>query len=186
MSVFEIKPASLTNGAFAAAWFDDEECLWDVPSLHRAPRLQSDWTAPRLRLHRPEQGATPVLFNPNALAVSQGLRDELARHSELEFLPVHIENNGTFFILHATSTYDLPVGSSASANSVSKNIVDVTSFPSEFDPTAAFFTVKQPPESASGRANGCLRRLFANRLGAQSILAFAHGYLTAKEFPRTR
>ena len=103
MSVFEVQPTSLPNGEFAAAWFDDESALWDDDRLHKARSLIEEWRAPSLRLFRPERGATDVLFNPNALAVSERVREELRRFSEVEFLPIAIEDCGTaFFVVHVT------------------------------------------------------------------------------------
>jgi hypothetical protein len=113
MAVFELRPASKSNGSFAAAWFDDDACLWNDKRLPSPASLASAWHAPSLKLHRPEDGATAILFNPNALAVSAGVRDELLSFPELEFLPVHIECHGVFHILHVTAAVELPTGSKA-------------------------------------------------------------------------
>lgn len=100
MSAYELRQVSQPDGSFAAAWFDDRECLWDDDCLHRSDRLGQAWTPPQLRLHRPERGATPILFNPNAIAVSQEVRDELASFPEIEFLPILIDGHGMFFLFH--------------------------------------------------------------------------------------
>ena len=66
------------DGEFTAAWFDDASATWDDPRLSREGPLAAVWDPPNLRLWRPERGATAVLFNPNALAVSPEVRDRLS------------------------------------------------------------------------------------------------------------
>ena len=74
MPTFELKMRSTAEGGFAAAWFDNESHLWDDDRLSSPDSLMDTWTAPKLKLYRPDRGATSVLFNPNALAISQGLQ----------------------------------------------------------------------------------------------------------------
>lgn len=70
MVIYRIKPASLPNGQFAAAWFDDAAYLWNDERLRKQDRLLEKWEPPNLKLGDPSFTSTPVLFNPNALAVS--------------------------------------------------------------------------------------------------------------------
>lgn len=113
MNVFEIHPTSKADGSFAATWFDDETCLWNDDRLSLTAPIREAWVPPSLKLHRPLKGATAVLFNPNALAVSCALKDALASFVELEFLPVGIEGHGKFHIMRTVATVDLPAGSRA-------------------------------------------------------------------------
>ena len=68
MTCFELVPKSLPDGSFAASWFDDEAFLWDDDRLRKPLPIGDAWIAPSLLLARGE--ATPVLFNPNAIALS--------------------------------------------------------------------------------------------------------------------
>jgi hypothetical protein len=184
MPVFEICPTSLPNGDFAATWFDDENCLWEDPRLFKAISLHIGWNTPALQLHRPNLGATAVLFNPNACAVSQGVKDELARFPELEFLPVRIEHHGTFFVFNVVASCELPAGSKARIpGAPGYNIVDIQAFPASFEPSMAFFRVRQPPDSAAGRAGSCVRSIYANSQGASAIATLVGAYLSAIEIP---
>lgn len=184
MPVFEICPVSLANGDFAAAWFHDERCLWEDPDLFKAVRLSTRWNTPDLQLHRPERGATAVLFNPHAYAVSQGAKDELAQFPELEFLPVQIRDHGTFFVLNVVASCELPAGSGARIpGAPGYNIVDIQTFPASFEPSLAFFRVRQPPDSAAGRAGFCVRSIYTNSKGASAIVALAGSFLSAIEKP---
>jgi hypothetical protein len=184
MPVFQLRPVSLPSGSFAAAWFDDAQCLWDVPDLRRASSLIADWKVPALRLHRPELGATAVLFNPNAFAVSNGVRDELACFPEREFLPIRIEGYGQFFVLHVGASYELPEGSHARTPDPPGNIVNIEAFLVSFEPSLSFFRIRQPAASAAGRAASCVRATYANAKGAQAMSAAAGAYLSATEVPR--
>lgn len=184
MTVFEIKPASKADGSFAAAWFDDDAYLWDDDRLSSAVPLAEAWAAPSLKLHRPKREATAVLFNPKALAVSDAVKDALAPFTELEFLPVRIEGNGDFYIMHVTATVELPAGSKARmAPPPSGNIVQIEGFPRSFEPEYAFFRVLQPVGSAAHRIGATTRTIYASIVGAQAIEAFTGGYLAVSALP---
>ena len=181
MTIFELKPSSLPNGEFAAAWFDDEQRTWDDDRLHKVGALADVWEAPRLKLFRPERGATDVLFNPNALAVSTRVRDELRCFPELEFLPIAIEGSGPFFVLHVTVAVDVSLGFSVRRSPVpSGNVVELFEFPVGYIPPAAFFSVRQPEDSSAGRAGYCLRRIYASEVGARALEAACGTYLIAR------
>jgi hypothetical protein len=182
MSVFRIEPVSTASGDFAAAWFDDEELLWDDARLHRPAPLLTTWTPPTLRLADAARGATHVLFNPDALAVSDRVKTSLGSFPELEFLPVHIDGVGTYYVLHVIAAIEAPAGCSLRrAPPPSGNIVELFGFPSTFEPALAFFSVLQPPDSAAGRTGSCSRDLFANKLGVAAIAATCADYLRATD-----
>lgn len=184
MNVFEVRPASKAGGSFAAAWFDDEAYLWNDDRLSLAAPITGAWLPPSLKLHRPVQGATAVLFNPNALAVSSALKDALASFVELEFLPVCIEGHGTFHIMRTVATIELPAGSKARiAPPPSGNLVQIDAFPSSFESEHAFFRVRHPPGSAAGRAGGVTRKMYANAAGAHAIETYARAYLIVTRVP---
>ncbi len=179
-AVYEVAPASLSTGEFAAAWFDDEERLWDDHRLHKPQPILAEWQAPALVLHRPERGATEVLFNPNADAVSGGVRESLAQFPEIEFLPVEIVDHGVFFLLHVVACCAPPNGCvMRTAPAPSRNILEVNAFPAGFIPQHAYFRMSQPPNSAAGRAGYCTRHIFANAEGARALNAACGSYLSA-------
>jgi len=184
MSVFEIRPRSKADGSFAAAWFDDDAYLWNDGRLSLAAPLTEAWVPPSLKLHRPEQGATSVLFNPNALAVSSALKGALASFVELEFLPICIEGHGEFHIMRTVATIELPADSRARiAPPSSGNLVQIDAFPSSFESKHAFFRVLHPPGSPAGRAGRTTRTMYANDTGAHAIERHAAGYLTVTKMP---
>jgi hypothetical protein len=182
MALFELRPVSRPDGSFAAAWFDDETCLWNDDRLSSPSALERKWVAPSLKLHRPEIGATPILFNPNALAVPERVKDELSSFSELEFLPVHIEGHGVFYVLHVTAAIELPAGCKARvAPAPSGNIVQIEAFPRSFEPEFSFFRILQPLGSAARRVGASTRAVYLSESGARAIAASASGYLVASE-----
>jgi hypothetical protein len=182
MTIFEIKPSSLPNGEFAAAWFDNEQRTWEDERLHKIGALGGEWASPRLKLFRAaERGVTDVLFNPNALAVSSRVREELRRFPELEFLPIAVEGCGPFFVVHVTAAIEVSVGFSVRrAPPPSGNIVELSEFPVGYTPPASFFRVRQPADSAGGRAGYCLRAMYANKEGADAVEAACGAYLSAR------
>jgi hypothetical protein len=177
MSVFKLQAFSLPDGNFASTWFDDKRLLWDDDRLHRAEPCLATWQEPRLHLLGPRP--TPVLFNPNAFAVCQDVRAALAHLSEIEFLPVHIEGFETYFIVHVVAAVAAPDRCSLRRSPVSKNIVELLSFPPGYTPSADLFRVAQPDGSAAGRAGFCMKTIYASLAGAQSVTAACHGYLEA-------
>ncbi len=182
MAVFELRPASKSDGSLAAAWFDDEACLWNDERLSSPAPIARTWRVPSLKLHRPEAGATAVLFNPNALAVSETVRDQLARFAELEFLPVQIEGHGMFYVLHVTAAIELPAGSKARAAAApSGNIVQIEAFPKSFVPESSFFRVLQPIGSAARRTGASTRAIYLSETAVRAIDACAGGFLGASE-----
>jgi hypothetical protein len=182
VAVFELHPASKPDGSLAAAWFDDEACLWNDERLSSTTSLACSWQAPSLRLHRPKAGATPVLFNPNALAVSKGVKRKLSSFTELEFLPVHIEGHGVFYILHVTAAIELPVGSRARvAPAPSGNIVQIEAFPPSFEAEFSFFRILQPVGSAARRVAASTRATYLSSTGARAVESCALGCLAASE-----
>jgi hypothetical protein len=181
MTIFEITPSSLPDGQFTAAWFDDEQCTWDDDRLHKVGALADVWEAPRLKLFRPEGGATDVLFNPHALAVSTRVRDDLRRFPELEFLPVAIEGCRPFFVLHVLATVDVSIGFSVRRSPVqSGNVVELLEFPVGYVPPTSFFRVRQPADTSAGRVGHCFRRIYASEEGAGALEATCGAYLTAR------
>ncbi|HET9553700.1 MAG TPA: hypothetical protein VFP50_12095 [Anaeromyxobacteraceae bacterium] len=182
MSVSKIHAASTPSGDFAAAWFDDERYLWDDERLRRATSLIAEWTPSKLQLADPSRGATEVLFNPNALAVSERVRAALGDFRELEFLPVEIDGAGTYYVLHALVAIAPPPGCSLRrAPPPSGNIVEIFGFPQAFEPPSAFFRIQQPLDSAAGRRRSCHSHLFANARGAEAIAQTCGAFLVATE-----
>ncbi len=179
LPAFELYPTSKPDGSFAAAWFDDEACLWGDDRLLTAEKLAAQWTAPKLRLHGPKQTATPVLFNPNALAVSKSVCDLLKEFEELEFLPVSVSGHGQFYILHVINAIDLPPGSQARvAPAPSGNIVEIHAFPEAFTPPQGFFRVLQPAGSASRRIGPrTTKAVYLGPRGCAAVEQAASGYL---------
>jgi hypothetical protein len=170
-----LQPASTPKGDYTATWFDDERMLWDDERLHKPQPIRATWQAPSLRLLKPQ--ATPVLFNPNALAVCAEVRDALADFPEIEFLPIEVA--GTFFIMHVVMALEAPPGCSLRHSPVSKNIVELRAFPAGYVPPANFFHVAQPNDSAAGRGGFCMSTIYASATGAQSVLTACRGYLDA-------
>jgi len=183
MNVFELAPVSLPTGAFAAAWFDDDACTWDDARLHKADPLERGWEAPQLHLHRPSPSATPVLFNPNAVAVSDAVRSELSAFGEIEFLPVQIAEHGTYFILHVVASIEIPKGCAVSQPSLGSNpgnVVLVHSFPPTFRSEHAFFRLLQPADSPAGRQRFCTRASYLSPVGRDAIESACAGFLHGK------
>jgi hypothetical protein len=181
MACFELHPKSLSNGEFAAAWFDNAGFTWDDKRLRRAAALGTDWRPPRLALYRPERVATAVLFNPNALAVSEGVRDELAAFPELEFLPVEIEGRGVFFLLHVIESIELPAGSDFELAEVSGNLAQLNAFVPGFQPLHDFFRVRHPVGSAARRAESVSRAIYTSEHAARRIEAVAGSCIEARQ-----
>lgn len=180
MSVFELRMTSLPNGDFAAAWFDGGQMLWDDDRLRKAQSIIGEWHAPQLRLFRPERGATDVLFNPNAIAVAPRIREALHHFSELEFLPIDLDQHGTFFVLHVTTAVEItPEFSVRRAPPPSNNIVELFAFPVDYAPPAAFFRVRQPADSAAGRGGYSRRNIYVSAVGARAVEDTCRGYLEA-------
>jgi hypothetical protein len=177
MSVFKLQALSLPDGNFAATWFDDERLLWDDDRLHKAEPILATWQEPRLKLLGSQP--TPVLFNPNAFAVSIEVRAALAHLSGIEFLPVHIEGFETHFIMHVVAAVAAPDRCSMRRSHVSKNIVELFSFPPGYAPSTDLFRVAQPEDSAAGRAGFCLKTIYASPTGVQSVMAACYEYLEA-------
>src|SRR5262245_51077285 len=150
MAVFKLQVLHLPDGNLAPAWFDDEQLLWDDDRLHRAERTLARWQATQLR--RLGRRPTPALFNPNAFAVSKKVRVALDHLAEIEFLPVNIAGFGTYFVMHVVAAVAAPDHCSLRRSPVSKNIVELFSFPSGYTPTTDLFRVVQPDDSAAGRA----------------------------------
>ena len=184
MTILKLRPVSLPNGDFASTWFDDEELLWDDERLHKPQPLLATWQVPTLRLLKPTP--TPVLFNPNALAVSDEVRLSLAHFPEIEFLPIEVIGFGTFFVVHVTRTLPLPDGSSVRRSPVSKNIVELFAFPKSYVPSADFFRVAQPDDSAAGISGFCMSTIYVSTAGARAILATTKGYLYRRAQSLTR
>jgi hypothetical protein len=184
MTVFEVHPVSKADGSFAAAWFDDDTGLWNDDRLSLAASIEKTWVPPSLKLHRPNQETTPVLFNSNAIALSTALKGVLASFTELEFLPVCIEDREEFHIMRTVATVELPAGSKAHiAPPPSGNIVKIEAFPGSFETKHAFFRVLHPPGSAAGKAGRATRRTYANVVGAHAIETYARDYLTVTKIP---
>jgi hypothetical protein len=135
-----------------------------------------------LRLHRPEPTATPILFNPNALAVSKSVCDLLDEFEELEFLPVSVAGHGQFHILHVINAIELPPGSQARvAPAPSGNIVEIHAFPEAFTPPQGFFRVLQPAGSASrGAGPRTTRAVYMGPRACAAVEQAASGYLEAR------
>lgn len=186
MPTFEIHAVPLPNGSFSPAWFDDDRYLWDEPLLIRTNSLVSGWRTPSLILHRPDRGITPVLYNPNAFAVSKKLKEALSHFKELEFLPIQIKDEDVFYVLHVVASLDLPFGSIAQIpGSPGNNIVDIQAFPASFNPLPSFFRIRQPSFSAAGRVGSCVRKIYVNAKAAQTINELAGDYINASEVPST-
>jgi hypothetical protein len=179
MNVFELTPVSTPNGEYAPMWFDNAPCTWEDKRLGKGEPLEDVWVPPDLGLPRPAAQATPVLFNPDALAVSGTVREQLSMLEGVEFLPVHIAGHGTYFILHVTACLDLPKGSRIQRPIPGGNVVFITAFPADFAPTAPIFRLRQPPDSPAGRAGSCIRTTFLNFTGRQAVEMSCTGMLTS-------
>lgn len=175
-----IKPRSGAAGDFAAAWFDDAAFQWKDERLDRSEALLASWSPPRLRLIRPKRGATPVLYNPNVLAVSRELAEQLASWPELELLPIDVEDVGRYFLLHALVAVEAPRGTELRRADTTGNIVQIVSFPPTFDPAAAFFRVRQPGYSIAGRAGLLHHWVFVTEAAERAVLAIAGEYLETR------
>jgi hypothetical protein len=182
MPIFELKPLSIGLD-FAAAWFDDNACLWNDERLRSPASLLKEWACPQLKLYEPKRGATPVLYNPNAYAVSEDIRNKLSLFPELEFLPVHIENHGVFYIFHVVASCELPEGCVVSRPVPPKsgNIVKIETFPLSYEPTMSFFRVLQPKDSPAGKTGRTVIGIYTNSHGAQAWQAVAGQYVSATE-----
>ncbi len=181
MSIFELQPSSLPDGEFAAACFDNEDRLWADERLYKAASLVGEWRSPQFQLFRAERGVTDVLFNPNAIAVSPTVREELRHFRELEFLPIAVEGCGMFFLVHVTASVEVSPGFAIRrAPPPSGNIVEIYQFPVGYTPPATFFRVRQPMDSAAGRAGYCLNAIYATKAGARAVETTCSSYLKAR------
>ena len=123
-----------------------------------------------------------MLFNPNAFAVSEHVKNELSLFDELEFLPVHIDNHGVFHVLHVTAAIELPTGSKVRiAPPPSGNIVRIQAFPRAFEPQFSFFRVLQPEGSAARERLASTRAVYLSVVGARALTSCAGGYFAALE-----
>ena len=181
----KFQPSSLANGEFASAWFDDEKQTWGDERLQRIGSIVNDWRPPRLKLVRAKCGVADVLFNPNALAVSSRIREQLAGFSEIEFLPIAIAGCETYFVVHVTATVEVsPRFSTRRAPPPSGNVVELYGFPVGYQPSTAFFRVRQPTDSAGGRAGYCLPELYASQEGARAVESACTPFLHARALRR--
>jgi hypothetical protein len=170
---------SLENGLLAANLFDDEQRLWDDDRLHKGPSLIAAWKAPRLKSVRRTSGATEVMFNPNAIAVSSSVQDRLRGFPGIEFLPVEIEGEGPFSLVHVTALVDLtPEIRVNRAPPPSGNVVELQEFPAGYAAPGPFFRMRQPPDSAAGRRGYCFDMIYATDEGARALEAACGAYLT--------
>lgn len=184
MELFELQPASLPSGRFAADWFDDEARTWNDARLGRPEPLARAWQVAHLLLHRPAKQATPVLFNPNAVAISSSVKARLEHFQELEFLPVEIERHGTYFVIHVVACADIPRGAVVvRAPPSTGNIVKVESLPMDFTPPASFFRLLQPPDSPAGRMGLCTRATYMSEQGRSAIAEACGSYLSWRPIP---
>jgi hypothetical protein len=62
----------------------------------------------------------------------------------------------------------------------SGNIIELPEFPVGYRPPTAFFRVRQPADSAAGRAGYCLRTIYASEEGAVALEATCGTSLTAR------
>jgi hypothetical protein len=183
VTVYALEPVSLPDGSFSPEWFDDERYLWDDGRLHRVAPIAVDWVSPQLILHRPERAATPVLFNPNAFAVSEDLRRKLARFEEIEFLPIEL-GVGTYYVVHVTASVEVPARAVVRRGEPhGGNIILVEAFPRQTEVAHAFFRFSQPADSAAGRAGFSVRSIFVNKVGAKAVAEVAGDYLQAVPIP---
>jgi len=184
MPFFLLHPKSRSNGMFAAALIDDEACLWDDPRLRLGAEIGSSWQMPHLSLVQAGRRATSVLFNPNAIVVSEGVRDELSMFPELEFLPVDVRGHGVFFILHVVATVELPVDARAKFTPApGGNLFTVEAFPAAFDPPFAFFRVLHPMGAAARRPGGVARAVYLTASAAERVHGCAGEFLEARPLP---
>jgi hypothetical protein len=181
MAIYVVSPRLLPNGEFAAAWFDDERCLWDDERLHKPGVVANAWTPPRLRLLRPERGATGILYNPNAYAFSAGVCERI-KLDGIEFLPIGVDAYGTFYLVHPVVKIEVPPQSSfRQAPPPSGNIVEFISFAPTYVSRLPLFSLMQPPDSAAGRAGLFTRDLFASYEGASVLRSSGGEFLEFRE-----
>jgi len=180
--IYTVEPVSLPSGKFAADWFDDDRSLWEDERLFKCRSLLASWRAPKLTVRLAGCDPTPVLFNPNAYAVSASVRAGLSRSSGLEFLPIDIVGFGQFFVLHPVAAYELPPDAVAQRAPLYRgNIVNVIAFPESYVPETDFFGVRHPADSPAGRAGSRVQAMFTTDRGAQVLEAACGEYLVARE-----
>lgn len=185
LKVFGVHASYLPNGELASAWFDNEQRTWDDERLHKVGSLANEWKSPHFQLYRAGRGVTDVLFNPNALAVSSRIREQLAGFSEIEFLPIVVAGCDPYFIVHVTATVEVsPRFSTRRAPPPSGNVVELYEFPVGYQPSTDFFRVRQPADSAGGRAGYCLRELYASKEGARALENAGTPFLHARALPQ--
>ncbi|MBC3881916.1 hypothetical protein H8K35_10490 [Undibacterium sp. LX40W] len=181
MAAFKLSIRSNTDGSFAPAWFDNDTRLWDDPRLRSPLSLIEQWTMPNLKLHIADQPATPILFNPNALAFSASLKNKMTEFPEIEWLPINIQGHGTYFIFHVTTAIELPDGSNAVVGlPPGGNLAVLHSFPSNFCSPLGFFRVWHPVGSAGRKVGRCTSGVFLGTAAKASLEVFANEFLEAR------
>lgn len=155
-----LKPKASPSGDLAAAWFDDPSFHWRDERLLRAEPLLPVWQVPELVLLRPRLGATAVLYNPSAFAVSEPIADAL-RTPELELLPIDVAGAGRYHLLHPLIALDTPKGASLRLSETNGNLVQIRSLP-DFRPEARVFRFRHPRFSEAGRAGLLHPWIFTN------------------------
>jgi hypothetical protein len=181
MGIFELRPVSSSAGQLTPMWFDDESCTWDDVRLGKRGRLKESWTPPEMRLWKPARPISPVLYNPNALAVCDKIAEGLSACDELELLPVNIESHGVYFILHVVACVPISQGSEVTrAPANGGNVVTVRSFSSDYTSGNRFFRLLQPPDSPAGRQDYCIHSIYLNDEGKEIIEQSCSGFLYGK------
>jgi hypothetical protein len=88
--------------------------------------------------------------------------------------------------MHVVMAVTVPDGCALRRSPVSNNIVELFAFPMGYAPSANFFRVAQPNDSAAGFAGFCMKTIYASAAGAQSVIAACHGYLDAVDLVNDR
>ncbi len=178
MALFRLQLTSLPSGDFAASWFDDGTGLWTDERLSKPEPLEDVWRVQQLQLPDPEDRLTPVMFNPNALAVCARVRDELLPLGGVEFLPIILLGE-PYFVVHVVATRDVPSGSRYRRVDVADgNLVEFWAFPPGHEESAPLFRLRHLPDSPAGRGGFCFKHIFANDVGARAVDRYCRGYLT--------
>ncbi|WP_444892936.1 hypothetical protein ACJJIE_21580 [Microbulbifer sp. TRSA001] len=175
--IYKLSPVSKEDGNFTCAWFDDDEYLWHDPRIGMPGSLLSDWDVPELRIYS-KSGSTSVLFNPGAYAVSELVKEKINYIPGVEFLPIYLQGEGVYYLLHVTTCIELPKGTDHRlAAGPSGNISNIYSFPRGCSVPSGFFRILHPSNSAAGKAGFYTAEIYLSGDESRVVEVACEGYL---------